>query len=185
VEIDGTMSMSQRSAALARGLASLSFGVTALAWPGMTSKALAYAFGLFALAVGLIREAEAIAALRRRADWGAQAAGALVGMLFGVLALASPGAAVYTVLYTIAAWMVAVGAVGLAAATGMPRGSGRRFSEGAAAAVSVAAGFALMLFPGSGVRMLVVFTGIYAVAAGVLGIAQVPLEGHRAKKGPA
>jgi uncharacterized membrane protein HdeD (DUF308 family) len=67
----------------------------------------------------------------------------------------------------------------------MPRGSGRRFSEGAAAAVSVAAGFALMLFPGSGVRMLVVFTGIYAVAAGVLGIALVPVEGHRAKKGPA
>ncbi|MFC5997067.1 HdeD family acid-resistance protein [Pseudonocardia hispaniensis] len=90
-----------------QGVVSLAAGVIALLWPGVTALAILLIIAFWSIVHGIAQVVEAFAARKRGSDvWGWLLTSGIIGVLFGVLLLALPGAGLLALL-----WMVGVFAV--------------------------------------------------------------------------
>src|SRR5262245_6929204 len=87
----------------------LLFGTAALVWVGIPLPALAFLFGAYAFADGLLAELLALAGRRPAGRWAALHLQGLIGLAAGVTALARPDLGPLAVLYIIAAWAMLSG----------------------------------------------------------------------------
>ena len=89
-----------------RGLCAVLFGLSALAWPGITLVVLVSLYGAYALVEGAFAVAGAVMG-RRQGDfpWGVLLAG-LAGIAIGVITFMSPGITAIALVYLIGAWAV-------------------------------------------------------------------------------
>lgn len=100
------------------GLLGIAFGVMVLAWPGISSLALLYVIGAYAIAIGILAIGAAFQLpLDGRGTW-LMILGGFVAILFGIVMLAWPGAGALATLALIAAFALVTGVSQLVVAIG-------------------------------------------------------------------
>ncbi len=95
---------------LLEGAVAVLFGVLVFMRPAMTSLALLYLIGAWAIVMGALRVATAIYLRREIHGEGWLAAGGVLSILFGVLMFASPATGAMALLFVIGAWALVQGA---------------------------------------------------------------------------
>ena len=100
------------------GLAGIVFGVMVLAWPGISSLALLYVIGGYAIAIGILAIGASFQLPLDGRDSALMVLGGLVAILFGIVMFARPGAGALATLALIAAFALATGVAQLAVAIG-------------------------------------------------------------------
>lgn len=97
---------------VAQGVVSLLAGVIALFWPGPTVLALVLIIGVWSIVLGLTQVVEAFTARRHgSSSWVWLLAGGIVGVLFGVVLIASPAAGALALLWVIGLFALVFGVV--------------------------------------------------------------------------
>ncbi|HJE58385.1 MAG TPA: DUF308 domain-containing protein [Nocardiopsis listeri] len=148
-----------------RGVAAVIFGLVALIWPGVTTVALAFVFGAFALVDGI-----ALGVAAFRAAPGSRLAlviQSVLGILLGVAALIWPTVAVVALVFVIGAWAIVTGVAEIVTAVRLRAQMTSEWLLIFAGALSVIFGLLLWLWPGLGALAMVAVVGIYAIVFGI------------------
>ena len=148
-----------------RGAAAVLFGLVALFWPGVTTVALAFVFGAFALVDGIVLGFAAF-----RAASGTRLAlviQSVLGILLGVAALIWPTVAVVALVFVIGAWAVVTGVAEIVTAVRLRAHLTSEWLLIFAGALSVIFGLLLWLWPGLGAMAMVAVVGVYAIVFGI------------------
>jgi uncharacterized membrane protein HdeD (DUF308 family) len=154
-----------------RGAFAIAFGVVALIWPGITVYALVLLFGAYAIVDGGF---SIVAGLGRGAR-SAEGTGGRVwlilagvaGVIAGVLAFLWPGITAVALLWVIAAWAMATGALEIIAAVRLRRELRHEWLLALSGVLTVAFGILLVVWPAAGVLTLVTLIGVAAIIFGV------------------
>jgi uncharacterized membrane protein HdeD (DUF308 family) len=151
-----------------RGVVAIVFGLLAVLMPGITVVALAILFGAFALVNGVITMVQAFRRHQDAARRVAQVVAGLIGVAVGVLALVWPGITALALVVVVGAWAIVTGILEIWAATRVPG----QWMPLVVGAVSIVVGALILLRPGVGAVALALTIGVYAIAAGVLMLAE-------------
>jgi uncharacterized membrane protein HdeD (DUF308 family) len=151
-----------------RGLAGVIFGVLAFIWPGITLFALICLFGAFALVNGVLSVFLAAKAPRGYPRFGSLLVGGLFGIFAGVLTFFWPALTALGLLIMIAAWAIVTGIMEIIAAIKLRKEIKGEWLLILAGLASVAFGVLLVLMPGPGALVLVLWIGAYALVFGIL-----------------
>jgi uncharacterized membrane protein HdeD (DUF308 family) len=100
------------------GLLGIAFGVMVLAWPAISSLALLYLIGGYAIGIGILAIGAAFQLPLDGRDTGLMILGGVVAILFGIVMFAQPGAGALATLALIAAFALVTGVSQLAVAIG-------------------------------------------------------------------
>lgn len=162
-----------------RGVIAVLFGVIALAAPGAALLSLAFLFGIYLVADGVIGLVGTVRAARAHGHWGMLLAEAVLNILVGLVALFMPGAAVLAFVLLVAAWALISGALMLSAAMRLHASHGRWWLALGGIA-SLVCGVMLVAAPLIGAVVLAWWIGIYAIIFGIALLAcGWRLRGHR------
>lgn len=156
----------------AQGVIAIAFGIVLLVWPSIGLATMTGVVGAFALITGC---AAAVAAFRLPKEakdariW--LALQALIGLTIGIAVLVWPDLSSKALLYTIAIWAIAVGAVRFWASFALPLTG----SESLLLAINGCAlsAFGLIMFvkPGAGAIALLALVAAYAIIDGIFNLA--------------
>jgi uncharacterized membrane protein HdeD (DUF308 family) len=100
------------------GLLGIAFGVMVVAWPGISSLALLYVIGAYAVVIGILAVGSAFQLPLDGRDTALMLLSGLVAILFGIVMFARPGAGALATLALIAAFALVTGVAQLAVAIG-------------------------------------------------------------------
>jgi uncharacterized membrane protein HdeD (DUF308 family) len=154
-----------------RGLAAIAFGVIALAWPNIGLTALIALFGAFALVVGLTMVIGAFEAPIGRGRRAWLAVDGLLGIAVAVVVFVWPSLSAHALLYAIAAWAIAAGALEvLLGAFVLPLSGGRALLLMLLGLLSAAFGGIMFARPGAGALALLALIAAYAIVTGAVQI---------------
>ena len=106
------------------GLVGIAFGVMVLAWPGISTLALLYVIGAYAIVIGILAVVAAFRLPLDGRDTAVTVLGGLIAILFGIVMFVRPGAGALAALALIAAFALVVGVSQLTLAIG-----GQRLAE--------------------------------------------------------
>jgi len=155
-----------------RGAVALAFGLVLLGWPNVGLSLMVALVGAFALANGLVSGATAFAVpgeSGRHRLW--LALDALAGVAIGVIVLVWPDLSAIALLYLIAVWAIAIGAVQLAGALLLPLGAAQSLLLALNGIVLGAFGTAMFAAPGEGAVALLALVAAFALVDGAFDIA--------------
>ena len=153
---------------LLRGLAAIAFGILTWVLPGISLGALVLLFGAYSMADGVLGVWTAIAGRKEHESWWVLLLGGLLGIGVGVLTFFAPGITALVLLFYIAIWAIATGALGIVAAIRLRteiKGEWWLILSGLA---SVVFGVLLMARPGVGALTVLWLIAGYAIVFGVL-----------------
>jgi uncharacterized membrane protein HdeD (DUF308 family) len=149
---------------LALGLSSVILGIALVFWPGRTLTIVLIVIGLYMLAFGLVRF---VAALFDPVEYRwLQAFLGIVGFVFGVVVIRQPEGAIALVVLLVGLFWLIAGFVDLFRAFTNRRLPDRGLRLGLAA-LSIAAGVVLLMWPAATVAVLAIVAGIQLVVSGV------------------
>lgn len=116
---------------LVQGVVSVIAGVVAFAWPGVTVLALLFVIAFWSIVNGIAEIMESFAMRKRGSGtWGWMLAAGIVSVLFGIVLVIQPGAALITLLWFVGAYAVIFGVIIVVWAFRL-RGAVRTVSDGA------------------------------------------------------
>ncbi|MFF8732049.1 HdeD family acid-resistance protein [Streptomyces sp. NPDC015171] len=156
---------------VARGVAAVVFGVLTLLRPQMTVLALAWVFGAYALADGAVLLGAAWRHRREGRPALACAVAGALGVVAGGMTALWPGLTALALVVMAGAWAIATGCLELWVATRMRHELRHAWWWRVSAAVSVAAGVLLWLWPDAGAMAIALVLGVYALIAGGIWLA--------------
>jgi len=159
---------------IARGIASVVFGIVTLVRPGASLAALVLVFGVYALADGVILIGVGFRSAERR---GALVLRGLLGVAAGLVTLFHPSVTATTLYVLIGVWAITCGGVEIAIAAAL-RGASKVGGLVLAGVLSLACGVALLALPAAGMLALLGLLGAYAIVNGIVFIA-VGLRIHK------
>jgi uncharacterized membrane protein HdeD (DUF308 family) len=113
-----TQATEERGWLILRGILGIGVGVLVLAWPSISSLALLYVIGAYAIGLGILAVVAAFRLPLPGRDTASMALTGLVSIVFGVVIFAKPGAGALAVLALIAAFALATGVTELVVAIG-------------------------------------------------------------------
>jgi uncharacterized membrane protein HdeD (DUF308 family) len=151
-----------------RGLAAIIFGILTFIWPGISLFALIVLFGAFALVNGVLSVFLAAKAPKGYPRFGSLLLGGLYGIFAGILTFIWPGLTALGLLIMIAAWAIVTGTLEIVAAIKLRNEIKHEWLLILAGLCSVVFGVLLMLMPGAGALVLVLWIGAYALVFGIL-----------------
>jgi uncharacterized membrane protein HdeD (DUF308 family) len=151
-----------------RGLAGVIFGILTFIWPALSLFALICLFGAFALINGVLSVFLAAKAPKGYPRFGSLLIGGLFGIFAGVITLFWPALTALGLLILIAAWAIVIGIMEIIAAIKLRKEIKGEWLLILAGLLSVAFGVLLMLMPGPGALVLVLWIGAYALVFGIL-----------------
>jgi uncharacterized membrane protein HdeD (DUF308 family) len=149
-----------------RGLAAVTFGLIALAWPGLTLSTLIIVFGLFAIVNGLLHTFAAVRVIEADGSWWALLAESVLSTGAGLVALVWPGLTALALLYLIAAWAIATGILEVTAAIRLRQEIRGEWFLATSGIASITFGAVAAILPGAGALALIWLIGIYAIVFG-------------------
>jgi uncharacterized membrane protein HdeD (DUF308 family) len=149
-----------------RGVFAVVFGIIALMAPGAVLLSLAFLFGIYLLADGVIGLVGMVRAVRAHGHWATLLAEAVLNILMGLIALLVPGAAVLAFVLLMAAWALISGGLMLAASMRLHVSHGRWWLALGGVA-SLIWGVLLAAAPVTGAVVLGWWLGIYAIVFGI------------------
>ena len=151
-----------------RGLAAIIFGLLTFIWPGISLFALIMLFGAFALVNGVLSIFLAARAPKGYPRFGSLVIGGVCGIFAAILTLIWPGLTALGLLIMIAAWAIVTGILEIFAAIKLRKEIKREWLLTLAGLCSVVFGVLLMLMPGPGALVLVLWIGVYTLVVGLL-----------------
>ncbi len=150
-----------------RGLVILALGLVALFWPGFSLTMLAFTFGGFAIADGLL--AVAIGQSYRASGWGWAFIEGIIEIGVGALVIAVPLTAADSLVLALAGWTAAIGVIGLIVADRQRDRVGRSWTWIAILGVTgTATGAFLLLNSAAGAAMVGTTVGLVAAVIGAV-----------------
>ncbi len=152
---------------LLRGVLAVILGILALAVPGVTALALALLFGAYALIDGIFAVVASIRMTHTDAKWGWLLAEGVLGVLFGIAALAFPGITLLLLVYIVAAWAIVTGITAISTAWRVRKMIAGEWLWMLVGALSIAFGIVVAFEPGAGVFAVVYTFAFYAILTGV------------------
>jgi len=160
---------------LLRGVLAILFGISALAWPGLTLMTLVVLFAAFAFVDGVFEVVHAISHRRELEHWGLLLIEGLLGIAFGTLAFLAPElttkiGGIIVALY-IAAWAIVTGAIRIAMAVRLRKEIEGEWLLGLSGAFSILFGIIIMARPAVGILAMIYVVAFWAILGGVLLIA--------------
>lgn len=160
---------------LLRGIASILFGISAFAWPGLTLVTLTILFASYALIDGVFDVIHAVSHRKELEHWGLIFLEGLFGIIFGSLALLNPEVAsvaggIVVGLY-IAAWAIVTGVLRIVLAIRLRKEIEGELMLGLCGAASIAMGIVIMAFPMAGALGLLYLLGAWALFLGIVQVA--------------
>jgi uncharacterized membrane protein HdeD (DUF308 family) len=153
-----------------RGIVAILFGLTAWIWPGVTLGALVFLWGCYAFADGVLAIAAAFTG-RTGTPWWALVLIGIVSIGAAAAALFFPGLTAVGLLYLMAFWAIATGALAIVAAIDLRREIEGEVWLALGGVLSMLFGAFLIARPGAGALAVVWLIGSYAVAFGAALIA--------------
>ena len=156
---------------LLRGVAGILFGIVAVLAPGISLAALVLVFGAYAFADGVLNVASAIRRRGASDRWWALLLEGVVGIATGIVSFVWPGITALVLLYLIAVWALVTGAFEIGAAIRLRKIITGEWLLVLSGIASIVLGVLLMLFPGPGALVVVLWIGVYALVSGALLIA--------------
>jgi len=153
---------------LLRGIAAALFGVMTLARPGISLASLAFVFGIYALADGVLGVWTAFSRRQEQAHWWMLLLEGLLGVVVGVIALANPAVPALALLYYIAFRAIGVGVLEIVMAIRLRREIDNEWRLVLAGLVSVIFGLWLVARPGAGALAALWVIGIFSLLFGIL-----------------
>jgi uncharacterized membrane protein HdeD (DUF308 family) len=151
-----------------RGLSAVFFGLLTFIWPGISLFALIMLFGAFALVNGVLSIFLAVRAPKGYPRFGSLVLGGVCGIFAAILTLIWPGLTALGLLIMIAAWAIVTGILEIVAAIKLRKEIKREWLLIVSGLCSVVFGVLLMLMPGPGALVLVLWIGAYALVVGLL-----------------
>ena len=149
-----------------RGAISITLGVLAMAWPGITIAVLIGIFALYAILDGTTNIVLGLGRSHGR-SWAHVLQGA-VGVAAGVLAIIWPDVTALALVLFIGAWAVLTGGLELVAAVRLRKVIKGEWLLVLSGVLSLVFGVLVLAFPGAGAISIAWLLGIYAVAAGLV-----------------
>ena len=153
---------------LLRGALAIAFGVLTWTQPGITLSALVMLFGFYVLADGVLGVWTAIAGHRELDHWIALVLWGAVSIGVGILTFTAPGLTAIALLFYVAIWAIATGALQIVAAIRLRKEIEGEWLLVLGGLVSVVFGVMLMSRPGVGALAVLGIIAIYAVIFGVI-----------------
>ncbi len=151
-----------------RALAAIAFGVLTWVLPGISLASLVLVFGAFSMADGILRIWAAFSSAGdSESRWVLVLAG-LVGIGIGVVTMIAPDVTALALIFYIAAWAVATGALEIMAAVRLRKVIDGEWLLALAGLASVAFGITILVRPGPGALALLWLIGSYAIVFGIL-----------------
>ena len=150
-----------------RGAVALLFGLTALAWPGVTLWALVVLWGAFALADGIFALGSAILG-DVETDRGWRAFLGVTGIGAGIVTFVWPAITALALLFVIAAWAFLIGLAQLTTAIRLRKEIDHEWLLGAAGLLAIAFAVLLVITPGEGALAITWAIGWFATLWGVI-----------------
>jgi uncharacterized membrane protein HdeD (DUF308 family) len=162
------------------GVISILFGLSALIWPGSTVIALAWAFGVMALAEGIT---SVIALFRRDVaiSRGWLVLYALASIVFGLLAIMHPLAVVNVLLIFLAAWLIVAGVYRIVFAIRVRKEIRGEWMIALSGVLAIVLGGLFVAYPVAGLLTVAIWIGAAALVYGVLQLV-AGLRLHRWKR---
>jgi uncharacterized membrane protein HdeD (DUF308 family) len=151
-----------------RGLVAIIFGLLIFIWPGSSLFTLIMLFGVFALVNGFLSIFLAVRAPKGYPRFGSLLLGGVCGIFAGILTFIWPGLTALGLLIMIAAWAIVTGILEIVAAIKLRKEIKREWLWILAGLCSVAFGVLLVLMPGPGALVLVLWIGAYALVVGLM-----------------
>ena len=149
------------------GVISVLFGLSALIWPGSTVVALAWAFGIMALAEGI---ASLFALFHRQVavSRGWLVLYALASIVFGLLAIMHPLAVANVLLLFLAAWLIVAGIYRIVFAIRVRKEIKGEWMIALSGVLAILLGVMFVAYPIAGLLTLAIWIGAAALIYGVL-----------------
>lgn len=149
------------------GVISILFGISALLWPGSTVIALAWAFGVMALAEGII---SLFALFNRHVAMSRGWLGlyAVASIVFGLLAIWHPLAVVNVLLIFLAAWLIVAGIYRIVFAIRVRKEIRGEWMIALSGVLAVVLGVLFAAYPVAGLLTVAIWIGAAALVYGVL-----------------
>ncbi|HEY0504340.1 MAG TPA: DUF308 domain-containing protein [Lysobacter sp.] len=159
------------------GLIAVLFGIAAFLWPARTAVAMAWAFGVMALAEGLLT----LFALARRevaVSKGWMALYAVASLAFGVMAVINPVKTAKVLLLLLAAWLIVAGIWRIVLAIRIRKEITGEWMIALSGVLAIILGVMFAAAPAAGLVTVALWMGLGALIYGVLQI----IAGFRLRK---
>ena len=150
-----------------RGVASIFFGILALAWPTATLAAVTILFGVYSMADGALAFAIASRPGEDRQRWLLVFEG-VVGVAAGVITLLWPGLTLLALIILVGVRTIVAGGFQIGAAWEMRRSLPSAFLYGLGGIASILFGLLTFFLPGVGAYFLVTMLGIFCIVFGIV-----------------
>ena len=96
---------------LVQGVVSVLAGIIAFVWPGVTVLAILFVIAFWSIISGIAEIAESFMMRKRGEGWGWILAAGIVSVLFGIVLLVWPGAALITLLWLVGIYAIVFGVI--------------------------------------------------------------------------
>ncbi|MBF6023313.1 HdeD family acid-resistance protein [Lysobacter niastensis] len=151
------------------GVIAVLFALSAFAWPARTAVSLAWAFGVMALAEGVI---SVIALFRKDTPIpkGWLALYALTSILFGGLAILNPVATAGVLLMFLAVWLIIAGIFRIVFAIRVRKEIDNEWMLAFSGVIAIVLGIVFIAYPGAGLVLVTIWIGLAALIYGALQI---------------
>ncbi len=153
---------------LLRGVLAIAFGVLACTQPGVTLAVLVMFFGIYVLADGVLGVWTAVTERKELDHWIVLLLWGLVGVGVGIVTFVAPGVTAVVLLFYIAIWAIATGALQIVAAIRLRKEIDGEWLLVLGGLISIAFGMMLMSRPGAGALAVLWVIGMYAIIFGVI-----------------
>lgn len=94
-----------------QGVVSVLAGIIAFVWPGVTVLAILFVIAFWSIVAGIAEIVESFTMRKRGESWGWVLAAGIVSVLFGIMLLVWPGAALITLLWLAGIWGIVFGVI--------------------------------------------------------------------------
>jgi len=153
---------------LVRGIAAILFGITAIAWPGLTLIVLIYMFAFFTIVDGALIIASSFMDSNRDENWWLMLLLGISLAGFGGITLFRPEVTALLLLLLIAARFLVSGILEIVIAIRLRKEIEGEFYLILSGLISFGLGILLLSYPVSGALAMVFVIGLVAISSGVL-----------------
>ena len=168
MNVTGQVAHRQWWVLLARGVLAILFGIIALAAPGIALLAFIYVFAAYALLDGIIAVVVSFQERSYLRTWWVLLLDGIIGVLFGIVALAAPGIALLAFIYVFAAYALLDGIIAVVVSF-QERGYLRTWwvllLEGIAGIIF---GILAFVWPGETALVLLFLVAVWALVTGIM-----------------
>lgn len=157
-----------RSLALLAGAVSLIAGVILLGWPRATIKAIALVVGILLIVRGFVLALDALSSRKAGSWWGLAFLRGLVDIAAGIVCITWPAITVWALVVILGIEFILGGLIAVLVSMQVPKDTGQRHLF--PGIVSIIAGVVVIAWPAATLWVLVVVTGFYLIAFGILSL---------------